>query len=270
LRVAPLSRDRAAYADRMPPRRRPSLAAGVLLVLLAGCSDDGADRSPGDEITADEAEVLAGLLARNTDEGGADFVVTAPFGEDSLLTLTGEVDYADDIGRAQAVTTRGGETPDVRTVFFTADELWFGDVPGLGEALTAAGLPPAGYVRRPIAAVEGGASPPLTDVLVALVLNLSAAEDDDPGTFRAGDYTWEGQRSIDGNLSTAFASPAGWTVAVDSSTDLLLQYVTELPGQESPVTVSLTAHGPRDITPPAAEETVDGEAHPELLAAVGL
>ncbi|WP_156036526.1 hypothetical protein [Blastococcus sp. URHD0036] len=257
----------------MPPRRRPPLAAGVLLAVfpvLAGCSDDGAQRSPGDAVTAEEAEVLAGLLARNGDEGGADFVVTAPFGDDALLTLTGEVDYADAVGRAQAVITRGDGSPDVRTVFFTADELWFGDVPGLGEALTAAGLPPAGYVRRPVAAVEGGASPPLTDVLVALVLNLSAEDEDDPGAFRTGDYTWEGQRSIDGNLSTAFESPAGWTVAVDSSTDLLLQYVTELPGQESPVTVSLTAHGPREIAPPMAEETVDGAAHSELLAAVGL
>ena len=36
------------------------------------------------------------------------------------------------------------------------------------------------------------------------------------------------------------------------------------------MTVSLADHGPRDITPPAAEETVDGAAHPELLAAVGL
>jgi hypothetical protein len=257
----------------MPPRRRPPLAAGVLVAVctvLAGCSDDGVEREPGDEITAAEAEVLAGLLARNTEEGGADFLVTAPFGEDALLTLTGEVDYTGAVGRAQAVTTRGDETRDVRTVFFTADELWFGDVPGLGNALTAAGLPPADYLRRPMSAVEDGTSPPLADVLVALVLNLSAPEDDDPGSFRAGDHTWEGQRSIDGRLSTAFGSPAGWTVAVDSSTDLLLQYVTQLPGQESPVTVSLTAHGPRDIAPPAAEETVDGEAHPELLATVGL
>jgi hypothetical protein len=273
LRVASVGRARAPYADRMPPRRRPPLAAGVLLAVataLAGCSDDAAERRPGDAVTADEAELLAGLLARNGEEGGADFVATAPFGDDALLTLTGEVDFADAVGRAQAVTTRGDGTPDVRTVFFTADELWFGDVPGLGEALTAAGLPAAGYVSRPVVPVEAGAAPPLTDVLVTLVLNLSAADGDDAGTFRGGDYTWEGQRSIDGNLSTAFGSPAGWTVSVDSSTDLLLQYVTELPGQGSPVTVSLSAHGPRDIAPPAAEETVDGAAHTELLAAVGL
>jgi hypothetical protein len=258
----------------MPPRRRPLLAAGALLAavlpLLAGCSDEG-EREPGDAVTDAEADLLAGLLARNTEEGGADFVVTAPYGEDALLTLTGEVDYTDAVGRAQAVTSSGdGSSDDVRTVFFTADQLWFGDVPGLTDALTGVGLPPAGYVRR--AAVPGreGATVPLTDVLVRLVLNLAAGEDDDPGAFRSGDYTWEGQRSIDGRLSTVFGSSAGWTVAVDSSTDVLVQYVTRLPGQESPVTVSLSDHGPRDISPPPAEESADGAAHPELLATVGL
>ena len=252
----------------MPPRLRPTLvAAGLAAALLAGCSDDG-ERATGDPVTADEADVLAGLLARNTQEGGADFVVTAPFGEDALLTLTGEVDYTDAVGRAQAVTSSAGGPDEVRTVFFSPDQLWFGDVPGLAEALAGAGLPPAGYVRRTPAAAGGSA--PLTDVLVRLVLNLSAGEDDDPGVFRDGDYTWEGQRSIDGRLSTVFGSAAGWTVAVDSSTDLLLQYVTRLPGQESPVTVSLADHGPRDISPPAAEDSADGTAHPELLAAVGL
>ncbi|MGY1740474.1 MULTISPECIES: hypothetical protein [unclassified Blastococcus] len=256
----------------MPPRRRPLLlAAGLVAALLAGCSGGGDERQPGDPVTEAEADLLAGLLARNAEEGGADFVVTAPFGEDGLLTLTGEVDYADAVGRAQAVTSSGDADDEVRTVFFTADALWFGDVPGLAEALTAAGLPPAGYLRRP-AAAEGDdeGSAPLADVLVRLVLNLAAAEDDDPAAFRGGEYTWEGQRSIDGRLSTVFGSPAGWTVAVDSADDLLVQYATELPGQASAVTVSLADHGPRDIAPPAAEETVDGAAHPELLSAVGL
>jgi len=258
----------------MPPRRRPALlAAGLVGVVLAGsaagCTSGGDDREPGDPLTDAEADLLAGVLTANEEEGGADFVVAAPFDEDAVLTLTGEVDYADDVGRAQAVTSYGDERPDdVRTVFFTADELWFGDVPGLAEALTAAGLPSATYVRRPAAATGDGAR--LADVLVRLVLNLAAPEDDDPGAFRGGEYTWEGQRTIDGRLSSVFASPAGWTVAVDGATDLLVQYVTELPGQEFPVTVTLADHGPRTITPPAAEETVDGADHPELLGAVGL
>ena len=248
------------------------VTAGVVAVLLAGCSGGDPGREPGDPVTDAEADVLAGLLAADTAQGGADFVVTAPFGEDSLLTLTGEVDFADEVGRAQAVTsTGGGGQDDVRTVFFTSDELWFGDVPGLADALTAAGLPAAGYLSRANAAVDGAeASAPLTDVVVRVVLDLAAAEGDDPGLFRDGSYTWEGQRSIDGRLSTVYGSPSGWTVAVDSDTDLLLQYVTELPGQDAPVTVSLTGHGPREITPPPAADTVDGGAHPELLVAVGL
>lgn len=258
----------------MPPRRRPALlAAGLAGALLCGvaCSADTADRQPGDPVTGAEADLLAGVLSANEEEGGADFVVAAPFAEDAVLTLTGEVDYADDVGRAQAVTSHGdGRPDDVRTVFFTADALWFGDVPGLPDALTAAELPPATYVRRPAAPEGVDASAPLADVLVRLVLNLATAQDDDPGAFRNGDYTWEGQRSIDGRLSTVFASPAGWTVAIDGSSDLLVQYVTELPGQEFPVTVSLADHGPREIALPPPEETVDGEAHPELLAAVGL
>lgn len=258
----------------MPPRRRPALlAAGLVGALLCGaaCSAEAADREPGDPVTDAEADLLAGVLAANEEEGGADFVVAAPFAEDAVLTLTGEVDYADDVGRAQAVTSHGdGRPDDVRTVFFTADALWFGDVPGLAEALTAAGLPPATYVRRPAVAGGADATAPLADVLVRLVLNLATAEDDDPAAFGGGAYTWEGQRSIDGRLSTVFGSAAGWTVAVDGSTDLLVQYVTELPGQEFPVTVSLADHGPRDIAPPPAEETLDGAAHPELLAAVGL
>ncbi|WP_409329409.1 hypothetical protein [Trujillonella humicola] len=258
----------------MPPRRRPALlAAGLAGALLCGaaCSAGAADREPGDPVTDAEAGVLAGVLAANEEAGGADFVVAAPFAEGSVLTLTGEIDYSDDVGRAQAVTSHGdGRPDDVRTVFFTADALWFGDVPGLAEALTAAELPPATYVRRPAAPVGADASAPLADVLVRLVLNLATAEDDDPAAFRTGDYTWEGQRSIDGRLSSVFASPAGWTVAVDGSSDLLVQYVTELPGQELPVTVSLADHGPRDIPPPPEGETVDGAAHPELLAAVGL
>ena len=253
----------------MPPRRLPLLAAGLVMALVTGCSASEADREPGDPVTDAEADVLSGLLVRNAEEGGADFVVTSPFAEDALLTLTGEVDYVDAVGRAQAVTSYEGERPDdVRTVFFTPDQLWFGDVPGLAETLAAAGLPPATYVRRPSASDGGDA--PLTDVLVHLVLNLSADQADDPGAFRGGDYTWEGQRSIDQQLATVFGSPAGWTVAVDSSSDLLLQYVTRLPAQDFDVTVSLADHGPRDITPPPDGDSVDGTAHPEVVTAVGL
>ena len=252
----------------MPARRRPLLPAlGLTLTLLAGCSGTD-ERAEGAPVTEEEADLLAQLLADNHELGGADFVVTAPYGSDTVLTLTGEVDLADGAGRAQAVTSYGdGRPDDIRTLFFTADELWFGDVPGLSAALDAEGLPEASYVRRP---VELGEQAPLVDVLTQVVLNLSAEEPDDAGVFRGAGYTWEGDRSIDGELTQLYASEAGWSVAVDRSTDLLVQYRTPLPGQEFEVTATLSDHGPREITLPEEAESVDGAAHPEVAATVGL
>ncbi|TFV62098.1 hypothetical protein E4P41_08190 [Geodermatophilus sp. DF01-2] len=253
----------------MPARRRPLLPAlGLALALLAGCAGGTDDRPEGAPVTQEEAGLLARLLVANHEEGGADFVVTAPYGEGTVLTLTGEVDLADGVGRAQAVTAYDdGRPDDIRTLFFTADELWFGDVPGLSGALDAAGLPEASYVRRPVTL---GEQAPLVDVLTRMVLNLSAEEADAAGAFRDAGYTWEGDRSIDGELAALYASEAGWSVAVDRSTDLLVQYRTPLPGQEFDVTVTLSDHGPREIALPSEEESVDGAAHPEVAATVGL
>ncbi|SFL61712.1 hypothetical protein [Geodermatophilus ruber] len=252
----------------MPPRRRLLLPTlGLVLALLAGCSGTG-QRQTGDPITEGEATVLADLLVRNREAGGANFVITAPYGEGTVLTLTGEVDFTGSAGRAQAVTRYGDERPEeLRTLFFTADQVWFGDVPGLAEALGEAGLPEARYVRRPTAT---GDQLPLTDVLVRLVLNLAAEEADDPAAFRGSDYTWQGDRSIDGQLTSVFAAEAGWSVAVDRSDDVLVQYVTRLPELPFDVTVTLSDHGSREIALPGDEETVDGAEHPEIAASVGL
>ncbi|MGY1704216.1 hypothetical protein ACI79C_06550 [Geodermatophilus sp. SYSU D00697] len=253
----------------MPPRRRPLVPVlGLVLALLTGCSTDDGERRTGDPVTPEEAGVLAALLARNAEQGGADFVVTAPYGEDTVLTLTGEVDFPGQVGRAQAVTTSGGDRPDAaRTLFFTSGTLWFGDVPGLAESLAEAGLPEASYVTRPLAT---GEEPPLTDVLVRLVLNLAAEEPDDAGAFRSAAYSWQGERSVDGELTAVYASDSGWSVAVDSSSDLLVEFATRLPDQDHEVTVTLSDHGERTITPPEESQTVDGEEHPEVAAAVGL
>ncbi|SNS58614.1 hypothetical protein SAMN06893096_105189 [Geodermatophilus pulveris] len=252
----------------MPARRRPQLPALVaVLVLLAGCGG-AEERVEGAPVTDEEAGLLARLLADNRERGGADVVVTAPYGQDTVLTLTGEVDLAGGVGRAQAVTTHGdGRPDDTRTLFFTADELWFGDVPGLPAALEAARLPEAAYVRRPVTL---GEEAPLVDVLTRVVLNLSAEEADPAGAFREAGYTWQGDRSIDGELTGLYASASGWSVAVDRSTDLLVQYRTPLPGEGLEVTVTLSDHGPREITLPAEGESVDGDEHPDVAEAVGL
>ena len=246
------------------------LALGLALALLPACSSDGdADRRPGDPVTVAEAQTLARLLHRNSQRGGADFVVTAPYSDAAMLTLTGEIDFRRSVGRAQAVTTFSDERPDdTRTLFFTTDQIWFGDVPGLTESLAAAGVPDASYLRRPLTTGEG--SPLLVDVVLEILLNLSARTDDDPQAFRETGYTWEGQRSIDGRLTSVFALHGGRSVAVGASDGLLIQFVTPLPGGTFEVTVTLSDHGARRFAVPAEEETADVADHGELAATFGV
>jgi hypothetical protein len=252
----------------MPHRARtiPGGLACVLLVLAAGCTADTAVREPGSAVTEDEADTLARLLQRNHQRGGADFVVTAPYGPDVVLTLTGEVDFRRSQGHGELVTSYGDGRPDATaTLLFSPESVWIGDVPGLAEALEDAGAGEAVYVRRPLDA-QGRAD--LVDVLVRVVLDLSRARADDPRAFRDGDWTWEGQRSIDSRLSAVFASEGGATVAVDAADDLLRQYATPLPGQPFEVTVTLADHGPVSVDLPATTESVDVAEHPGLAGAV--
>jgi hypothetical protein len=255
-------------------RRLPLLALPllVLLTLVTGCGgEDTTQRTPGDPITAAEADVLSGLLYRNFQAGGADFVVTAPFAEGAELTLTGQIDFVRSIGRAEGVTRYSdGRPEDTRTLVFTGDSLWFGDVPGLSEALAAAGLPDASYIRRPIATTTAAGTGSLIDVLVQLVPRLSARAPDDPRSFLERNYTWQGTRSVNGNLAACFRSGTGTTIAVAADSKLLVQYVTRLPDQSFDVTITLTDHGKREIDLPADAQTVDATAHPDIAAAVGV
>ena len=249
----------------MRPRKHARLPAlGLLVALAAGCAGDGAQREAGDAVTEADAALLAGLLERNHTEGGADFVVTAPYGPESVLTLTGEVDFRAGTGRAQAVTSTGG-TEQVRTVFFTREDLWFGDVPG-AEAADAV------YLRRPLAVdVE---RPPLVDVLVTVLLGLAAEDADDPAAFLDAGYSWQGRRSIDGRPTELFGLPGGRAVAVSSTEDVLVQFATPLPAgsgdDDVEVTATLAEHGRRSLDLPDEERTAPVADHPELVAALGL
>ena len=255
----------------MRPRLLPLVGLVVTALVTACSAGDGADRTAGGAVTRDEADTLAELLHRNYTRGGADFVVTAPYGEDTVLTLTGEVDFRHETGRAQAVTSFGDSRPDdTRTLFFTHEEVWIGGIPGLPEALDAAGAPGATYVHRPLTAGDEGTTPPLVDAVLEVLLNLSSAAPDDPRSFVDAGYTWEGQRSIDSRLTSLFGLKDGRTVAVAATNDLLTQFVTPLAGGDLDVTVTLSDHGTRTLTGPTAEQTAEAADHPEIAVAFGL
>ena len=250
---------------------RSRLVVLALTAALTGCSAEAATRAVGDGVTQAEAEVLADLLHRNHQEGGADFVVTAPYDDGVVLTLTGEVDFRDGVGRARAVTTFADERDDdVRTVFFTADGLWTGDVPGLREALVEAGERTATYLHRELTTAGDDGGPLLTDVLVTLLLRLSAESADEPDSFLGADYDWRGQRSIDSRLTSVFGLREGRTVSVAAADDLLVQFSTPMLDGEFDATVTLADHGARSVELPADEETAEAADHPEIAEALGL
>lgn len=239
--------------------------------VVGGCSADDGPRAVGGPVTEAEAGVLADLLHRNFQRGGADFVVTAPYGGTAVLTLTGEIDFRQSVGHAESVTTFGdGRDDDVRTLYFTSEEIWVGKVPGLTEALADDGAADAAYLRRPLSDGAEDDGPPLADVLVEVVLNLAAESADDPEAFLADDYTWQGQRSIDSRLASLFGLREGRTVAVGAADDLLLQYATPLADGDVEVTVTLSDHGRRQVEVPAEAETALVADHAEIAAALGV
>jgi len=240
--------------------RNLPLALGVAVTLLAGCAADSGERAAGDPVTVEEAAVLADLLHRNYERGGADFVVTAPYADDVLLTLTGEVDFRHATARAQAVTSFSDARPDQTvTLVFTAEDVWFTDVAGL-----------TGYLRRPVVTDDGEGPPRLLDVVVELLLNLASRTGDDPDAFLDGDHTWKGQRSIDSRLTSLFGLEDERMVAVSASGDLLTQFVTPLPDADFDITVTLADHGRRQIDPPPVAETVEIADQPVIAARLGL
>ncbi|MCZ2858829.1 hypothetical protein [Blastococcus sp. VKM Ac-2987] len=241
-------------------------AAGLAVLLLAGCTSD--ERLSGEPVTEDDAAVLAELLHRNHEEGGADFVVTVPFAEDAVLTLTGEIDFRRAIGQAQAVTVVDGEDRDTRTLFFDRDALWSGDLPGLPEALAADGDPTASYLRRPLP--TGPAEAELIDVVVRVLQNLSADAADDPGAFLDGPYRWHGEQEVDGQAASVYRLRDGRTVAVADSDETLVQYRTPLPGGGPEVTVTLADHGTRRLALPGEDETAAAADHTEIAEAFGV
>jgi hypothetical protein len=249
-------------------RRRVLLPAlGVVAALVSSCSSADVERQPGDPVTQRDAAALAGLLHRDYVHAGADFVVTAPYGTDTVLTLTGEVDFRHRMGHARAVTSFGdGRADDVRTIVFTHEELWVGEIAGLPEALAADGVPGAVYLHRALSGGAEDATPPLVDAVLEILLNLSAPTADEPRSFRGAGYTWQGQRSIDSRLTSLFALRDGRTVAVDASDDLLTQFVTPVADQRHDVTVTLSDHRPRTLQTPDPAQSAEVTDHPDLAA----
>lgn len=242
-----------------------TLSAGLV---MSGCvsEDPNANRVPGAAISTEEAQVLANVLHEDFLAGGAEFSATAPYTPDSVLTMTGTIDFAAHEGTFDALTTFTGEQPDeVRTVYFTADQLVVGNLPGFAEAMSSAGRADALYLRTNL-----DPSGRLIDNIVGMVQRLAATEPDDPDNLVQGGYTWQGNAPIDGALVSTYVSGNGaTTISVGARDQLLHQLVATPAGANFAVTINLTDHGDKVIDLPPEEQIADASAYPDVASQFG-
>ena len=262
---------RLGLAPMRSSRLPPLLLRAVLLLIvtallgLAGCVEESPERQIGDPITPVEAETLAGLLNRNFTAGGVAFRAVSPYAENTTFTYTGTLDFTTGTGTGTAVTDYNGQQPaESRSLYFSTDEVTFGDVPGLTDAMAAAGVPGVNFMRRQ---VQPGQD--LIDTVVALLPRLAAPEPDTAAAYLERDYTYQGQTTIDGQLAALFSFGQA-QVAVGVTEKLLLQYVTTLPNSAIRIRITLSDHGPQTVEAPPAEETVAATDYPEVATAVGI
>ncbi len=247
-------------------RRLLAVLLCCLAVLgLSSCVEENPERQIGDPITEVEAETLAGLLNRNFTSGGAAVRAVTPYAENATFTYTGTVDFTTSTGTGTAVTDYSGQQPaESRSLYFTTDELTFGDVPGLTDAMAGVGVPGVNFMRRQLFPGQD-----LIDTIIALLPRLAAPEPDAAAAYLERDYTFQGQTTIDGQLAALFSFGSA-QVAVGVNEKLLLQYVTTLPNSAVQVTITLSDHGPQTVEAPPPDQTVSATDYPEVAVALGV
>lgn len=246
---------------------RLALTALCTALALSGCvSDDpNSNRAPGDAITTDEAQVLAEVLHQDFEKGGADVTVSAQYATTALLKLTGEVDFTTSEGTLDAVTTfTDGQPTEERTVYFTADQIVIGNIPGFADAIKDAGRPQALYLRTDLDQTGR-----LIDNIIGMLQRLGAEAPDDPDNLIAAGYTWQGSGRIDNVLISTFSTGTGTATIRVGQDRLLHQFVSPPPGGDFPVTITLSNHGKRSIEFPPEEQIADATAYPDVATQFG-
>lgn len=250
---------------RWPARAVTAGAAALLLLTGCGGGDPDAERTSGDAITQTEAAVLADVLHRNLEQGGATFEVSAPFAEGALLTMSGSIDFTTETGTVESTTTYPGEVqPDEsRVLYFSRDRVLVGGIPGLADAMSAAGRDGVQYLRSDLSPATR-----LADNIAAMLLNLRADASDDPDNLIASGTTWVGTIRIDNVLTDTFRTGAA-TVSVGVEDKLLHQYATTPLNNDFEVTITLTGHGEQVVAFPPEEQVADTADYPQVAAQFG-
>jgi hypothetical protein len=235
------------------------IAAAVSAALLAGAAcgrgSDGAaaERATPRAVTSREAGVLADVLHRNFEAGGAHFDATASIGG-APIRFQGVVNWGDHAGSGFLGI---GSLPPYE-VRWTADAV-FRAVPGLPERMAAQGRPGVRWVVLP-------ADPQNTrlDVVIAVLVGLASTTPDNPvNVQQQADVQWLGSETVGTDQVDVFRK--GRIELYVARTDSMLRRVlAPLAFTDEQLRVDVTGFGPQPFAIPPEEQVVDGRNIPEI------
>jgi len=249
--------------------RYRSAAVAACVLLLCSCSDGGSANSDTDTttttaeteatktaITREQASVLADVLVKNNDLGGADVTATVPYGV-ATFTMTGTIDWANHLGRVTVSTEVSTEVNAKATtsfdIAFTGDTV-YEQVDGLADALAATDRTPAGWVVR---SLDPSTSP--LDVVLSLLNTSTSIQRDNPVLLISNGTTYLGSATLDGvndGVETDRFESGRTNFWVGHDDGRLYRESADLDATDSTAVIDFSNHGPRTIELPAATDTV--------------
>lgn len=236
-------------------------AVAVVALSCASVACGGESSSEPVPLTRDQATVMAELLYRNYESGGADFTMSTPVGPGGgTVTVTGEVDWTNHQGHATVASSQPGESPLV--------EVWWDERnvferrPVLDEPLRESGLVVSeAVIRRP---VDTGSR--RIDQLIAVLIGLAATQRDNAeliaqaeGSAFVRDDTLRGS-----NVEVLRYGPRTqyW---VDTKSGEMARFEGVDSSGQYPVIVDVFARGERPIAADPALEVVDYSEIPPTI-----
>jgi hypothetical protein len=245
--------------------------AGCVLVLLSVVScgsskpidaSSGPSVPAGKPLTLAQAEVLASVLTKNFDEGGAVFTVTVPYSTQTTYTLNGSIDYTKGTAQSTLRITSVGKDPADSELLWTKQEV-IEQIPGLTEAVAAKGRPGVNFVSRPLTT----SSP--QDVVLNLLLGTASQQRENPALIQQGtdkgDSAFLRTDTLRNTPVDVYRFGKKTTYWVGHDDGVLMRFEATLAIAPGVTVIDFLEHKPVSIPGPKASEVVFASEIPDVM-----
>ena len=251
----------------MKPIRFRAVAGCVLVVLsVLSCGsskpNDASSGPVGKPLTLAQAEVLASVLTKNFDEGGAVFTVTVPASAQTAYSLNGSIDYTKGTAQSTLRVTSEGKDPADSELVWTKQEV-LEQIPGLTEAVAAKGRPGVNFVSRPLTT----SSP--QDVVLNLLLGTASQQRENPALIQQGtaqgDTAFLRTDTLRNTPVDVYRFGKKTTYWVGHDDGILMRFEATLAIAPGVTVIDFLEHKPVSIPGPKTSEVVFASEIPDVM-----